>query len=78
MNIASELPMTATLALNRADLLRTQNFIDGKWRDARTSLCFEVADPASGAVFAHAPDSSADDARDATDAAHAAFDGWRA
>ena len=78
MNIAEKLPAAAAIALTRADLMRTQNFVGGQWRDARTSACFDVTDPASGHVFAHVADSGADDARDATDAAHAAFDSWRA
>jgi succinate-semialdehyde dehydrogenase/glutarate-semialdehyde dehydrogenase len=67
-----------TLTPVRADLLRGQNFIAGVWRDSCTGGKYGVSDPASGAVFAHVPDSGPDDARQAADAAHRAFDGWRA
>ena len=66
------------LTLTRSDLLKQQNFIDGEWRDSSSGLRHEVADPATGAAFASVPDSCAADAQLATDAAQAAFEGWRA
>jgi succinate-semialdehyde dehydrogenase/glutarate-semialdehyde dehydrogenase len=67
-----------SLTLTRTDLLKEQNFIDGRWRDCRGGHRHDVADPATGAPFASVPDSDAADAQLATDAAHAAFEGWRA
>ena len=67
-----------SLTLTRTDLLKEQNFIDGRWRDCLGGHRHEVADPATGATFASVPDSDAADAQLATDAAHAAFEGWRA
>ena len=65
------------LTLTRDDLLPGRNFI-GEWRDARGGRRLQVSDPATDAVFASVPDSGADDARAAVDAAHAAFPHWRA
>ncbi len=70
--------MSLTLTLDRPDLLRDQNFINGQWRTCRSGARHDVANPATNATFASVPDSGADDATMAADAAHAAFDGWRA
>jgi betaine-aldehyde dehydrogenase len=51
-----------------------QNFIDGKWVDARDGSRFDVIDPATEEVIATAPDSNAPDAEAAIDAARRAFD----
>ena len=55
-----------------------QNFIDGKWVDARDGERFDVFDPATGEVIATAPDSKAVDVEVAVDAARRTFDdgGW--
>ena len=55
-----------------------QNFIDGKWLDARDGERFDVFDPATGEVIATAPDSKAVDVEVAVDAARRTFDegGW--
>lgn len=66
----------AALALARPDLLRTQNFIDGQWRDALSGDWHEVSDPATDKVFSRVPDSHAKDAIAAADAAHRAFPVW--
>src|SRR2546423_3435818 len=65
------------LSIRRDDLLPGRNFI-GRWCEADEGRRFDVADPATDAVFASVPDSGAADARAALDAAHAAFAGWRA
>ena len=65
------------LTLDRSDLMCTRNFIAGEWRDAWTGRWHDVSDPASGGVFARVPDSGTADARQAVDAAHAAFGEWR-
>jgi len=67
-----------TLTLARSDLLRGHNFIAGEWRDSCAGHKYDVSDPASGAVFAEVPDSGPDDATQAANAAHTAFDAWRA
>jgi betaine-aldehyde dehydrogenase len=51
-----------------------QNFIDGKWVDAREGSRFDVVDPATEEVIATAPDSTAADTEAAIDAARRAFD----
>ncbi|HEY9066833.1 MAG TPA: NAD-dependent succinate-semialdehyde dehydrogenase [Burkholderiaceae bacterium] len=66
-----------TLAIQRDDLLPGRNYI-GRWCEAREGRRLDVLDPASDTVFASVPDSGAEDARAAVEAAHAAFAGWRA
>ena len=66
-----------SLTLARTDLLKQQNFINGHWCDSASGAVHDVSDPATGEVFARVPDSSEDDARQATVAAQAAFEGWR-
>jgi acyl-CoA reductase-like NAD-dependent aldehyde dehydrogenase len=55
-----------------------QNFIDGKWVDARDGARFDVFDPATGEVLATAPDSKPEDVDGAVRAARRTFDegGW--
>lgn len=64
--------------IKRSDLFPTRNFIAGEWRAAHADRWLAVSDPASGSEFAQVPDSGADDARAAADAAHAALPDWRA
>ncbi|CAN7341804.1 NAD-dependent succinate-semialdehyde dehydrogenase [Variovorax paradoxus] len=64
------------LNLTRPDLQRTANFIGGEWC-AAAGRTLDVTDPATGALIAQVPDSGADAARAAADAAHAAFPAWR-
>ncbi|CAN7363423.1 NAD-dependent succinate-semialdehyde dehydrogenase [Variovorax paradoxus] len=65
------------LALTHSDLQRTANFIAGEWCAAAAGRTLDVTDPATGALIAQVPDSGADAARAAADAAHAAFPAWR-
>jgi acyl-CoA reductase-like NAD-dependent aldehyde dehydrogenase len=51
-----------------------QNFIDGRWVDARDGERFDVFDPATGAVVATAPHSKQADVDAAVAAARRAFD----
>ncbi|MGZ5180714.1 MAG: NAD-dependent succinate-semialdehyde dehydrogenase [Ramlibacter sp.] len=67
--------MLGTLA--RADLLRTDNFIGGRWLPAAGGAGLDVTDPGTLATVARVADSGASDARAALDAAHAAFPAWR-
>ncbi|MBB6583607.1 NAD-dependent succinate-semialdehyde dehydrogenase [Ralstonia solanacearum] len=63
--------------LRQAGLIRTDNLIDGQWMGGADGECFAVTDPATGSIIAKVPDSSAADARAATDAAARAFPAWR-
>src|SRR5688500_6070216 len=65
------------LSIRRDDLMPGRNFI-GRWSEAQQGRRFDVTDPATDTVFASVPDSGADDARAAVEAAHAAFPAWRA
>ena len=67
--------MLGTLA--RGELLRTSNFIGGRWLPAADGAQLDVVDPATLAVVAHVADSGAAEARAALDAAQAAFPAWR-
>ncbi|WP_265920910.1 NAD-dependent succinate-semialdehyde dehydrogenase [Cupriavidus nantongensis] len=64
------------LTLSEPTLLRSQNLIDGQWRDAGLGARLAVTDPATAEVFANVADSDAGDARLAVDAAAAAFPAW--
>jgi succinate-semialdehyde dehydrogenase/glutarate-semialdehyde dehydrogenase len=72
--------MTNSLSLDLAcgDLLRTQNFIGGRWTDAAAGDRFDVVNPADESRITKVADSRAADARAALEAAHAAFPAWRA
>jgi succinate-semialdehyde dehydrogenase / glutarate-semialdehyde dehydrogenase len=64
--------------LSRSELLRSQNYIGGRWCDAAAGAQFAVLNPADDSPIAKVPDSTAADARVAVDAAQAAFPAWRA
>jgi succinate-semialdehyde dehydrogenase/glutarate-semialdehyde dehydrogenase len=66
-----------SLTLTRAELIRSQNFIDGQWRDSHDGGRHPVSDPATGEAFANVPDSSVKDAQAAVDGAQVAFASWR-
>jgi succinate-semialdehyde dehydrogenase / glutarate-semialdehyde dehydrogenase len=59
------------------DLIKADNFIDGKWTPAASGKRFAVTDPATGKVIVQVADSGAADCRAATDAAARAFPAWR-
>jgi succinate-semialdehyde dehydrogenase / glutarate-semialdehyde dehydrogenase len=69
---------TMTLTLERQDLMPGRQLIGAEWREASDARRLDVTDPATGAVFASVPNGTAADARAAVDAAHAAFEAWRA
>ncbi|MDR5828109.1 NAD-dependent succinate-semialdehyde dehydrogenase [Caballeronia sp. LP006] len=60
-----------------SDLIRADNFIDGKWVAAADGKRFAVTNPATGEVIVEVADSGAADARAAADAAARAFPAWR-
>ncbi|MGQ7933863.1 NAD-dependent succinate-semialdehyde dehydrogenase [Paraburkholderia sp. D1E] len=66
-----------SLVLTRNELIRPQNLIDGKWIDAADAARFPVTNPATGELIVEVANSSATDARAATDAASRAFPAWR-
>jgi len=66
-----------SLALRRTELLRDANFIAGAWRAGPDGATLDVTDPATGGLVGRVPDSGAEAARAAVDAAHDAFAGWR-
>jgi succinate-semialdehyde dehydrogenase/glutarate-semialdehyde dehydrogenase len=67
------------LTLTRGDLIRSQNFINGRWCDgSEPARLLDVTNPADDRLIARVPDSNADDARAAVEAAQAAFAAWRA
>ncbi|MGA0609685.1 NAD-dependent succinate-semialdehyde dehydrogenase [Caldimonas sp. KR1-144] len=66
------------LTLRCDELIRSQNFIAGRWCDGAEARTLAVTDPADDARFAAVPDSGAADAHAALAAAHAAFPAWRA
>ena len=60
-----------------SELIRTDNFIGGRWVPASDGARFAVTDPATDELIAQVADSGAADARAATDAAAAALPAWR-
>jgi succinate-semialdehyde dehydrogenase/glutarate-semialdehyde dehydrogenase len=65
------------LALEDAELFRTQAYIDGAWADADSGETFEVLNPATGDVLAEVPRCGAAETRRAIVAAQAAQPEWR-
>ncbi|MDM0109177.1 NAD-dependent succinate-semialdehyde dehydrogenase [Variovorax sp. J22R24] len=65
------------LSISRDDLIRTGNFIAGRWTEP-TKETFGVRDPADGSLIAEVTDSDGGDAKAAVDAASAALPSWRA
>ncbi len=63
------------LTLQRADLVRSANFIAGRWSATETTL--DVTDPATGELITRVPDSGAAEAGAALAAAHLAFASWK-
>ncbi|HEX5739466.1 MAG TPA: NAD-dependent succinate-semialdehyde dehydrogenase [Hydrogenophaga sp.] len=63
------------LTLQRADLVRSANFIAGRWSSTEATL--DVTDPATGELITRVPDSGAAEAGAALDAAHQAFATWK-
>jgi aldehyde dehydrogenase (NAD+) len=54
-----------------------QNWINGRWQDAKSGRTFERENPATGEVIGRFPDSGAEDVADAVSAATDAFERWR-
>ncbi|TGP39639.1 NAD-dependent succinate-semialdehyde dehydrogenase [bacterium M00.F.Ca.ET.228.01.1.1] len=66
-----------SLALTRTELIRPLNLIDGQWIAATSGARFPVINPATGETIVEVANSSAADARAATDAAARALPAWR-
>ena len=58
------------------DNQRLRNFINGEWVDAKSGATSEVVNPSTGAVYATAAVSGAEDVDAAYSAAAKAFEGW--
>jgi aminomuconate-semialdehyde/2-hydroxymuconate-6-semialdehyde dehydrogenase len=58
-------------------MLELRNLVDGDYRAAAAKRWFDVWEPATGQVYARAPESGEDDVQAAVDAAQAAFPDWR-
>jgi succinate-semialdehyde dehydrogenase/glutarate-semialdehyde dehydrogenase len=67
-----------SLSLTRDDLIRTQNFIGGRWCAGDAGATLAVVNPADETRITDVPDSGAADAKAAVNAAQAAFPAWRA
>ncbi|SEG51849.1 NAD-dependent succinate-semialdehyde dehydrogenase [Marinobacterium lutimaris] len=65
-------------SFDRQDLIKSQNFIAGRWQDAVSGQVFPVLDPADMTEITRVPDSGAADAQSAVEAARAALPAWRA
>jgi succinate-semialdehyde dehydrogenase/glutarate-semialdehyde dehydrogenase len=58
--------------------MNTLNYIAGAWQPAAQGRAFDVRDPADESLVAQVPDSGAEDARRAADAAYEALAAWKA
>lgn len=58
-------------------MLELRNLVDGEYRAAAGKRWFDVWEPATGQVYARAPQSGEADVQAAVDAAEAAFPAWR-
>jgi aldehyde dehydrogenase (NAD+) len=54
-----------------------QNWINGRWQDAKSGKTYERENPATGEIIGRFPDSGPEDVADAVAAAAEAFDRWR-
>jgi succinate-semialdehyde dehydrogenase/glutarate-semialdehyde dehydrogenase len=66
------------LTLDDPALLRTDAYIDGGWRRARSGQAFEVTNPAGRAIVARIADCGVEDATSAVEAAARAMPAWAA
>ncbi len=64
------------MQLNDPTLLRSQAYVNGRWIDS--DECMPVTNPATGETIAEVPDLDANAAREAIEAADAAWPEWRA
>jgi malonate-semialdehyde dehydrogenase (acetylating) / methylmalonate-semialdehyde dehydrogenase len=71
-------PATGAAPPDGAAVRRLRNFVGGAWVEIEATETLKTRSPASGAVLAEVPLSSADDVAAATAAARAAFPAWRA
>ncbi|MEM9921008.1 MAG: NAD-dependent succinate-semialdehyde dehydrogenase [Bacteroidota bacterium] len=69
--------ITTEIALKNPSLLRNQSYINGEWTDAANGATFEVVNPFDFSIVGSVPDMGAEETRQAIDAAHKAFEGWR-
>jgi malonate-semialdehyde dehydrogenase (acetylating)/methylmalonate-semialdehyde dehydrogenase len=54
-----------------------QNYIYGEWVDSVSEDVLDVINPTTGEIIAQVPLSTADEANQVVEAAHAAFEEWR-
>jgi succinate-semialdehyde dehydrogenase/glutarate-semialdehyde dehydrogenase len=66
------------LALEDPSLLKTQAWLCGEWRDARSGAVIEVRNPATGALVATVPELGAEDAHEAIAFAARCMTDWQA
>ena len=66
------------MKLSDPGLLRSQAYIDGRWREADDGKQFAVTDPATGELIAEVADIGLSETREAIEAAHAAQPAWAA
>lgn len=59
------------------DLIFSQTFIDGQWRDSDTGATHPVTNPATGETIATAPDMGRRETTRIIAAANAALPAWR-
>ncbi|QFT64908.1 NAD-dependent succinate-semialdehyde dehydrogenase [Roseivivax sp. THAF30] len=76
MTVHRTIPKSPLTALKDARLVRNFSYVDGKWRSADSGEAIAVTNPADGEWLGEVASLSGEEAKDAVDAAHAAFDIW--
>lgn len=66
------------MQLKNPNLLRNQGYINGAWVSARSNRHFDVKNPYNGEYIGDVPDMRDDETVEAIEAAHNAFQQWRA
>lgn len=59
------------------DLLHDKSYVDGKWVAAKSGATFKVTNPSDNKVLGNVPDMDAEDAGQAVEVAHKAFQTWK-
>ena len=65
------------MKLKNKSLHRTQCYINGKWRNAKSGASIEVNNPFSKVIVGTVPDMRAEECDEAIEAAHIAFQKWK-
>ncbi len=72
----TNIALSARAKISDKSLVRSNSYVNGSWRSARSGDSFSVTDPASGDIIGDVASMSAEESVSALDAAQIAFSGW--